>query len=154
MIETLRQALVVEQARIVGLLREGIGQPDWRPDAEAWTFRMVAAHMRHVEIEGWYRRTQLLLTIDRPTFHYYLNTGWRFDGLDMVESLTEWERWRQRWLDLVGTFSAEEQLRYGEHSTFGKLTVQGLMQVALDHDRGHAEDIERMVEKFRLRAAN
>lgn len=149
MIDELKVELLAEQGWIVALLREGIGEPDWRPDAENWSFRMIAAHMRHVEIETLYRRTQLLLAVEKPQFEYYLNTGWRFDGLDMGEALDEWVLWRQRWLDLVGTFSAEEHTLYGIHPTFGKLTAQGIMQVALDHDRGHREDIERMVEKFR-----
>ncbi len=147
-IDELKAALLVEQAQMIALLREGLEDPDWRPDTEAWTFRMIAAHMRHVEIETLYRRTQLLLTVEKPQFTYYLNTGWRFDGLDMGESLDEWVLWRQRWLDLVGTFSAEEHTRYGKHPTFGNLTAQGIMQVALDHDRGHARDISRMIEKY------
>lgn len=148
-IEQLKTDLFIEQRRIIDMLQEGSEQPDWRPDEQAWSFRMIAAHMRHVEIETLYRRTQRILTEDTPQFSYYLNTGWRFDGLDMGEALNEWVLWRRRWLDLVETFSAEEHRRHGQHPTFGKLTVRGVMQVALEHDRDHAKDIERMVEKFK-----
>ncbi len=122
---------------------------DWRPDAAEWSFREIGAHMRQVEIECVYSRIQAIAVGANPTFTYYLNTGWHFGHVDLMDAVTDWLLWREQ-VALVVRDLSDEQLRYtGTHAHFGTITTADMLQIALEHDQEHLADLVKLIEQFR-----
>ena len=58
--------------------------------------------------------------------------------------LAEWAATRARLLDFVRGLSPEERRRVGHHERYGEVSVDRYLQIALDHDRGHLRDVEKL----------
>ena len=82
---------------------------------------------------------------ERPEFDFYSNDERDFDGISLQTALTEWAETRTRIIEFVRGLSEEERSRVGVHTKFGELTVDGYLQIALDHDQDHLKSLERLV---------
>jgi hypothetical protein len=81
---------------------------------------------------------------ERPEFEFYSNDQRDFDGIQLEGALTEWAGTRTRLIDFVRGLSDEERKGVGVHAKLGELTVDGYLQIVLDHDRDHLRSLERL----------
>jgi len=110
----------------------------------AWTLRDIAAHLATTERECFEPRIRAMAAAERPHFDFYSNDERDFDGVLLDSALDEWTETRARLVDFVRGLSSEQRDGIGVHSTYGEITVDGYLQIALEHDRDHLRALERL----------
>jgi hypothetical protein len=110
----------------------------------AWTLRDIAAHLATTEKECFEPRIRAMAAGERPKFEFYSNDDRGFEGISLEKALTEWADTRNRLIDFVRGLSEEDRNRVGVHVKYGELTVDGYLQIALDHDRDHLTSLEKL----------
>ena len=143
MTDTLLEELKASQQLIVAMTQ--LVADDAQARVGAWTLRDIAAHLATTERECFEPRIRAMAAGERPEFEFYSNDDRDFEGISLEKALTEWAGTRNRLIDYVRTLSEEERNRVGVHAKFGELTVDGYLQVALDHDRDHLKSLEKLV---------
>lgn len=84
-----------------------------------------------------------IATGTNPTFGIYLDTDTEFNRRDLLLALEQWAD-AQAVVDFVNILPRKLIASTGYHPSFGRLTVLGYLQIFLDHDRRHFEDLQRM----------
>ncbi|HSS95305.1 MAG TPA: DinB family protein [Candidatus Dormibacteraeota bacterium] len=143
MSDTLMEQLKASQMLVVAMTQ--IVAADHPGRVGAWTLRDIAAHLAATETECFEPRIRAMAAGERPEFEFYSNDERDFDGISLQTALTEWAETRTRIIEFVRGLSEEERSRVGVHTKFGELTVDGYLQVALDHDQDHLKSLERLV---------
>ena len=110
----------------------------------AWTLRDIAAHLATTERECFEPRIRAMAAGERPLFDFYSNDERDFDGIALDTALDEWAETRVRLVDYVRGLSSEQRGGLGVHSTYGEITVDGYLQIALVHDQDHLKALERL----------
>jgi hypothetical protein len=136
-------ALEQTTAEISDLLESVADDQDWRPSAEDWSFRQIAAHLEACQTECVLVRIRQIAAGAKPTFEFYDNEGWDFSDRDLRDSVRGWRESRARVFSFVRSLSAERLARTGNHRTFGAITVLGYLKEDLAHDREHLVDLAR-----------
>ena len=140
----LLEALDMSRERVSNLLRSVYDRQDWQPAPDEWSFRYIAAHMAQVELDAVLARAKALAANTTPHYSYYLNTGWDFSEFDMLESLELWQERRAELTQFVEGLTAEQLFDYrGTHDYFDVITVQRVLEIALDHDLEHERDLQQ-----------
>jgi hypothetical protein len=152
-VTTLRQQLVSQleatQAVLTELLRGVAGRQDWQPNPETWSFRYQAAHLATAEQEAFRERVLRIAEGGQPHFAYYLNTGRDFSRDELPDSLQRWAVTRRELLDFVLALPPEALQLTGTHETAGTITVLDVLQVMLDHDQEHWQELTQMVTQLK-----
>ena len=81
---------------------------------------------------------------ESPTFDWYSNDERDFDGIALEAALTDWIESRARLVVFVSGLSDEARRGVGIHATYGEVTVDDYLKIALDHDRDHLGAMERL----------
>ncbi len=147
MSDTLLEELKASQQLVVAMTQ--LVSDDHPARVGAWTLRDIAAHLATTEKECFEPRIRAMAAGERPEFEFYSNDERDFDGISLASALTEWAGTRNRIIDFVRALSEEERDRVGVHAKFGELTVDGYLQIALDHDRDHLKSLEKLAEASR-----
>lgn len=146
--EEQRQQIVAEllstQQQIVALLTSVVTLQEWRPAPKQWSFRQIAWHLATAERDCLFVRVQQIASGSNPTFGIYLDTEAEFMARDLHFALEQWADARQAVIDFVTALPETALACTGYHPSFGRLTVLGYLQIFLDHDRRHFEDLQRM----------
>jgi len=130
------QQLVVAMTQLIA---------DDAPDrVGAWTLRDIAAHLATTEKECFEPRIRAMAAGEKPEFEYYSNDERDFEGISLQSALKDWAATRARLIDFVRGLNQEERGRLGVHKKFGKVTVDGYLRIALDHDQDHLRSLERL----------
>jgi DinB superfamily len=143
------EALISERddlyARITSLLMPVAEDQDWAPDSEKWSFRYVAAHLAAVQCKCILPRIRQFAAGESPGLEFYWNTDRDFHGEDLVESVGAWAAYRGEALEFVQGLPPDRAALTGSHKTFGRITALDYLKIDLEHDRGHLEDLERLL---------
>ena len=143
-----RQQIVADlrstQQQIADLLTAVAAQQEWRPAPKQWSFRQIAWHLATAERACLFVRVQQIASGSNPTFGIYLDTEAEFITRDLHFALEQWADARQAVIDFVTALPETALACTGYHPSFGRLTVLGYLQIFLDHDRRHFEDLQRM----------
>ena len=142
MSDDLLDALGASQQLIAAMIR--IASDDRTARVGAWNLRDIAAHLAASDREAFEPRIRAIAGGGQPHFGFYDNDDTDFSGVQLEEALIEWGETRGRLLDFVRGLSAEERGRVGVHERYGEISVDRYLQIALDHDRGHLRDVERL----------
>lgn len=146
--EEQRQQIVADlrstQQQIADLLTAVAAQQEWRPAPKQWSFRQIAWHLATAERDCLFVRVQQIASGSNPTFGIYLDTEAEFITRDLHFALEQWADARQAVIDFVTALPETALACTGYHPSFGRLTVLGYLQIFLDHDRRHFEDLQRM----------
>jgi hypothetical protein len=134
--------LAASQQLVATMLRIAAEDPSAR--VGAWTLRDIAAHLAASEREAFEPRIRAIASGERPSFGFYDNDDRDFEGERMDDALDEWVATRGRILDFVRGLSDEQRARVGVHERYGELSVDRYLEIALDHDRSHLRDVERV----------
>lgn len=141
MTDELLEELMASQGVVIGMTRI-IADDEHR--VGAWTLRDIAAHLAASEKECFEPRIHAMAAGQGPRFEWYSNDERDFDGLSLEGALADWTETRARLVDFVRGLSPEQRLRTGTHETYGEITVDEYLRVALEHDRDHLGALERL----------
>lgn len=134
-----RAALVVAFSGFPGRLADAATAAEQRPvPAGEWGPREVVRHLIAVESEVWAFRFAQVARSDDP--HW----GWTEPGLaaDLVDQplsavLLAFADARAATATTIATLDDGGWARSGTHATYGRLDVEGLLRVAIEHDESH-----------------
>ena len=143
---TLIDELASSQQLIAAMIR--LAADDHSARVGAWSLRDIAAHLAASEREAFEPRIRAIGSGENPSFGMYNNDDTDFSGVHLEEALDEWAETRGRILDFVRGLSEEERARTGHHETYGDITVDRYLQIALDHDRDHLRGLERVASEL------
>jgi hypothetical protein len=141
--------LLATQAVLTTLLQAVADQQDWRPGAESWSFRYLAAHLATAEKEAFQKRVRRIAGEEAPYFAYYLNTGRDFSQNELLDSLQQWADTRREIIDFVLALPPEGLKRTGSHQTRGVITILDVLQMMLEHDQEHLQELSELVSQFK-----
>lgn len=139
--DELLDELMASQGVVIGMTRI-IADDDHR--VGAWTLRDIAAHLAASEKECFEPRIRAMAAGQSPRFEWYSNDERDFDGLTLEGALAEWTETRARLVEFVRGLSPDHRRRTGTHETYGEITVDAYLRVALEHDRDHLGALERL----------
>lgn len=149
--EQLISQLKSSQKEIRLLLTSVADDQDWQPDQNQWSFRYIAAHMSTVEKDCYQDRVVRIAADEKPHYEAYFNTGWDFSHFDLMKSLKDWTATRQEIIDHVNVLSEKELSFSGTHSEFGKITVNDVLQMMLDHDQEHLQALHQLINEYKMK---
>ena len=149
--EQLFNDVKASQQELSNLLMSVAEDQDWQPEPHEWSFRYIAGHMATVDKDCFFPRMTKIAAGIKPHFGYYLNDNFNFGYLDLKFYLKEWATTRKMIIDFVRALPEEALLLTGTHATFGTLTVLGLLQIMLDHDREHIEHLKKLLIQLATR---
>lgn len=113
-----------------------------RGPAGEWGPSEVVRHLIAVESEVWASRLDQIARVDDPHWPWTepgLAAGFDDEALSAVLAAFAVAR-----ADTVATVAALDDAgwaRFGTHATYGRLDVEGLLRIAIDHDQGHLDGI-------------
>lgn len=142
MTDDLLDALTASQQLIAAMMRIAAGDHSAR--VGAWSLRDVAAHLAASEREAFEPRVRAIAAGGRPEFGLYNNDETDFGGVQLEDALDEWTATRARLVDFVRGLTPEQRANVGVHASYGEVSVDRYLQIALDHDRSHLRDVERL----------
>ncbi len=142
MSDDLLDALAASQQLTAAMIRIASGDHTGR--VGAWDLRDIAAHLAASDREAFEPRIRAIGAGEQPRFGFYNNDETDFSGVQLDDALTEWGETRGRIVDYVRGLSDDERARVGFHERFGEISVDRYLQIALDHDRSHLRDVERL----------
>lgn len=118
---------------------------NWRPNPEDWSLAEVMCHLRDVEMEVHTVRYRAVINQDNPFLPGAATDEWAEircynvqDGPDAREIfLTA----RRQNIALLSNLAPEMWQREGRHAFFGPTTLQELVNLAVQHDEVHLQQI-------------
>ena len=141
MIPPTLEELSASQRRLVEALRRNAHRPAPRPGE--WSAVEVAGHLAASESECFEPRIKAIAGGSNPHFDFYSNGDRDFSRVSIESSLTEWTATRNRILGFVAGLTPEQLAHTGRHDAYGEITVGRYLQIALDHDGEHLQDLSR-----------
>jgi hypothetical protein len=115
-----------------------------RVAAGEWDPAEVVRHLIAVEAEVWQARLVRVATEDDPHWAWTepgLAAG--FDDAGLEEILAAFAASRATTTATVRALDDAGWARHGTHATYGRLDVEGLLRIAIDHDASHLEQLQR-----------
>jgi hypothetical protein len=141
--DTILEELQNSQQLMIAMLRVSAEDPSAR--VGAWDLRDIAAHLAASEREAYVPRIRAIVAGENPTFGYYNNDDTDFSGIHLDDALDEWVGTRTMLIGFVRTLDEEQRTKLtGLHETFGQVTVDRYLEIALRHDRDHLLGLERL----------
>lgn len=123
---------------------------DWyyRPSPAEWSLTEIACHMRDVEREVHQTRLHALLAEEGAFLSGVDADEWaiprNYRAQDGRAALAGFLAARRATIDLLAPLPPELWARQGEHTFFGRTTMQEIVYLAVQHDRVHARQIEEL----------
>jgi DinB family protein len=109
-----------------------------------WGPAEVVRHLIAVEAEVWQARLARVAKEDDPHWAWTepgLAAGFDDAGLDQI--LAAFAAVRATTTATVRALDEAGWARHGTHATYGRLDVEGLLRIAIDHDASHLEQLQR-----------
>ena len=140
--QNLLDDLKASQNLVIGMTRVIANDPSVR--VGAWTLRDIAAHLAATEKECFEPRLLAMAAGERPRFDWYSNDERDFDSITLEAALTEWTETRERLVEFLRGLSDDQRKGVGIHATFGEISVDDYLRIALEHDRDHLGALEKL----------
>jgi hypothetical protein len=127
--------------------------PDWhlRPAADEWSLTEVMAHMRDVEREVHRPRYQAVIREDNPFIPGVSSDDWasarNYQAQDGRLALDAFLAARRANVALLRSLDPEYGERTGRHAYFGPTTLEELINLAVQHDAAHWEQIQALLQQ-------
>jgi DinB superfamily len=124
----------------------------WHPGPGEWCALEALGHLIEAERRGFAGRVRQLLDRDGATFQSWdpaeVARTRRDCERDLPALLVELGQLRRESVALIGRVGPADLGRGGEHPTVGRLTIDGLLQEWVHHDRNHVKQIFTNVQQF------
>jgi len=117
-----------------------------RPASGEWSVIELACHIRDY-MEIFNSRIERALAEENPRVQSYdnadLSASREYASQDLTRVLTVATGVRRKTLDLISRMGDAGWARTVEHPTWGRKSIEWLLQRCADHDAEHVEDIRR-----------
>lgn len=122
----------------------------WRAAEGGWSVREVCGHLRDIG-EWWVHRLHVMLTEDDPFLpdfdqEAFVRDG-RYQEVEIAAILGEMTRLRLEVVDILSGLTPDGWERTGRHETRGRLTIRQAMDLVIQHDEGHLDQLRELKEK-------
>lgn len=135
--------LLNSQQLMIAMLR--VSADDTSARIGAWDLRDIAAHLAASERDCYVPRIHAIAAGESPTFDIFTNDDADFSGIHLDDALDEWTATRMMLVGYVKTLDETQRMGLaGHHETFGRVTVDRYLEIALKHDRDHLLGLERL----------
>jgi DinB superfamily len=135
----------VEIARLVNDLPPS--QLAVRPSPDDFSVLENVCHLRDLEIEGYAVRIQRMLAEDCPTLADFDGTRVAmerdYNKQNLSEALAEFTLARRRNLALMQNMADDRFDRNGLLEGVGEISLSRLLEMMVEHDEGHLDDLRR-----------
>ncbi|MFW6042638.1 MAG: DinB family protein [Chloroflexota bacterium] len=124
---------------------------DWHccPQEGEWSLTEVACHLRDVEREVHQPRFRALIEADGAFLAGAVADDWveqrRYREQHGPTALGEFLEARRETLEMLRALPAPVWQRKGQHSFFGPTSMHELLFLAVQHDRAHWEQIQKLL---------
>lgn len=119
-------------------------QLSWKP-TEFFSIRENVLHLRDIDVYGYEKRLRLMLTEDYPVLSDIngakLATERNYNALPVEPALAELRRSRATSVQRLKGMPARDLNRMAEMQGAGPITVRRLLELWIEHDRGHIADL-------------
>ena len=124
----------------------------WKPTADTWSMTENVCHLRDIEQEGYIVRIERIANEDTPILPDINGTQLAIDRnyneQNIGDALAAFEAARAKSIELITGYPEATLSRIGTFEDFGDMTLAGLLEVMVEHDKGHIADIEKLVKGF------
>jgi uncharacterized damage-inducible protein DinB len=122
----------------------------WRAAEGGWSIREVCGHLRDIG-EWWVHRLHMMLTEDDPFLpdldqEAFVRDG-RYQEMEIAAILGDMTRLRLEVVDILFGLAPDGWERTGRHETRGRLTIRQAMDLVIQHDEGHLDQLRELKEK-------
>jgi hypothetical protein len=141
---------------IVALLIDGATDEEvrWKPSPTRWSVLEVLGHVAHVEVHGFRRRAERIITEENPLLENYdpdalMATG-AYEQRDGAAALAAYKQERARSVEFLRSVQPEHLRRTGVHGVLGAVTLGNLLNEWPYHDIGHMRQIAELMRTMRF----
>jgi len=143
-IATLSVAPAQVEDLIRGLTEE---QLSWKP-TEFFSIRENVLHLRDIDVLGYEKRLRLMLTEDYPVLAdidgKQLAIDRSYNAQPIRPALDDWKRSRSLSMQRLKGTAIHEFGRRAEMEGAGPIDVRRLIELWMEHDRGHVADLAEL----------
>ena len=120
-----------------------------RPSPEEFSTLESICHLRDIEVEGYTVRIRRLLAEDDPQLDDIdgarLAVERDYNSQSLDSALHTFTTARIRNVELLRTIDVDDLQRKGSMQGVGEITLAGLIDMMLEHDEGHLDELRRSV---------
>lgn len=122
-------------------------------DGEGWTPTIIVGHLIDVDQEVWLARFVLMVDAmhkgeSTPELEWWepdpSKTAEKYSDFSLAQIQQDFMASREGVISYLRALPPTDRLAAADHKTFGKITVESMLQVILDHDKEHRESLETM----------
>lgn len=145
---------IAELARMPEELKQRLTDLDeaelhFKPNADTFSVLENVCHLRDIEVEGYARRLGLLLREDNPRLPDLdgaaLARERSYNEQPLKPALDAFLSMRRRCLATLADLTAEEFARRGQFENVGQVTLEGLVELWVEHDREHLKELDGLL---------
>jgi hypothetical protein len=149
--------LLQELASFASVVRPLLSSPtidwSWQPDAASWSLTEVMCHLRDVEEEVHMVRYRAILARDNPFLPGASTDEWAvircYQAEDGLASRDAFLSARHKSLAMLSELDETSWQRKGRHAFFGPTTLREMVNLAVQHDQLHLQQIEDLLANNR-----
>src|SRR5215469_15518467 len=123
-------------------------QLSWRASENRFSLRENVLHLRDIDIVGYEQRVRLVLGEDSPTLHDVnggrLAVERNYNAQPVLSALEDFGRSRQASVERLKASSEADLERKAEMLGVGVITLRRLLELWMEHDRGHLADMAEL----------
>ncbi len=123
----------------------------WRPAPGKWSIHEIACHLRDVE-RLFLERYAKMASHDRPALRMInqdeLAVALRYNADDRAAVLQEFRALRAETSALLSALSHQSWQRIGLHPKRGEFSIAAQLDMHVDHDANHLNQIRALRERF------
>ena len=136
---------LIDSANEICGVAEKSGRSDQYNGSE-WTPAIILGHLVDVDKEVWMARFELMKSAQAsgapiPKFQWWepdaVITAEKYAQQSFEEARTKLLASRESMVSYLKNLSVHERSAAAQHSTFGLITIESMLQVILDHDKEH-----------------
>ncbi len=120
-----------------------------KPREDAFSMLENVCHLRDIEVEGYGRRLGLMLREDNPLLPDLdgaaLARERAYNEQPLKPALDAFLSMRRRCLAILADLTAEEFDRRGQFEHVGEVTLAGLLELWVEHDREHLKELDELL---------
>lgn len=121
----------------------------WRPDEDSWSLAEVMCHMRDVEREVHLARYKAVISQKDPFLSGVNSDKWAearaYHAQDGREAADTFLSLRRQSLEELRQLDYQQWERTGTHAYFGTTSLHELINLAVQHDQAHWQQIQELL---------
>jgi hypothetical protein len=149
-IAALRAMLAALEQRVAGLDE---AQLHFKPAPDTFSVLEGICHLRDIEVEGYARRLRLMLETEDPLLPDLdgaaLARERRYDRQPFAPALETFSIARRGNLQRLASLGAAQLERRGRFENVGEVTLSRLLELWVEHDRGHIQELDELLGALR-----